>query len=175
MIVAPRLETERLVLRAHRIEDFERLAELYEQPRSKFIGGPLPRAQVWTNFAADIGHWVLLGFGVWAVELRESGTYVGQVGLTHPDNYPEGELGWLLWEEFEGKGYAFEAAMRAREFAFSTLDWKALVSYIDPDNLKSIRLAERMGAALDRKAKTPNNDPTLVYRHPFKNITDPVT
>ncbi len=166
MTTAPRLESERLVLRPHRVEDFDRMADLYASPRSKYIDGPLSRGVAWCVFAADVGHWELLGFGAWAIELRETGVYVGQVGLNLPANFPERELGWLLWQEFEGKGYALEAALRAREFAYRTLGWDTLVSYIDPENARSIRLAERMGATPDPHAPTPDADPCLVYRHP---------
>ena len=106
LTTAPRLETERLVLRPHRVEDFERLAELFASPRSKYMDGPLSRGTVWRGFAADVGHWALLGFGAWAIELRATGAYIGQVGLNFPADFPERELGWLLWEEFEGKAAA---------------------------------------------------------------------
>ena len=163
---APRLETERLVLRPHRVEDFDRLAELFASPRSKYMNGPLSRGDAWRVFAADVGHWDLLGFGAWAIELRETGADVGQVGLNFPADFPERELGWLLWEEFEGHGYALEAARCARDFAFHTLGWDTLVSYIDPENVRSIRLAERLGAAPDPDAAMPDGGPCLVYRHP---------
>lgn len=166
MTTAPILKTERLVLRAHRLEDFERLEALYASPRSKYINGPASRGDTWRMFAADVGHWVLLGFGAWAIEHRGTGDYVGQVGLNHPADFPERELGWLLWEEFEGHGYAFEAASCAREFAYGSLGWDTLVSYIDPENTRSIRLAERLGAVRDPNAPMPDGDPCLVYRHP---------
>jgi len=163
---APYLETERLVLRPYRVEDFDRMADLYASPRSKYINGPLTRGDAWRVFAADVGQWELLGFGAWAIELRETGAYVGQVGLNLPADFPERELGWLVWQEFEGRGYAFEAALRARVFAYRTLGWDTLVSYVDPENARSIRLAERMGASQDPDAPTPNSEPCLIYRHP---------
>lgn len=163
---APRLETERLVLRPHRADDFDRFAETYALPRSQYINGPLSRGDAWRLFAADVGQWPLLGFGAWAIEDRDSGDYVGQVGLNYPADFPEREMGWVLWPEFEGKGYAFEAASRVREFAYRTLGWTTLVSYVDADNARSIRLAERLGASPDPDAPTPNSEPCLVYRHP---------
>ncbi len=166
MTTAPTLETERLRLRAHRVEDFNRFAELFDSPRSKFVNGPVPRGDAWRMFAADVGQWVLLGFGAWAIERREDGAYLGQVGLNHPADFPERELGWLLWEEFEGHGYALEAALCARDFAYGTLGWETVVSYIHPDNAPSIRLAERMGAKPDPDATRPGDDPCTVYRHP---------
>ncbi len=77
------------------------------------MDGVQSRAEVWKNLLTDVGQWVLLGFGAWAVEEVSSGIYVGQVGLNFPADFPERELGWQVWEEFEGKGYAFEAAMLA--------------------------------------------------------------
>ncbi len=165
-MIAPELRTERLLLRPHRVEDFDRLAALYETPRSKHIGGPLTRGEAWRGFAGDVGSWALLGFGTWAIEVRADGAYAGQIGLNHPADFPEREIGWVLWEEFQGKGYAFEAAMCARDFAYRQLGWTTVVSYIDPDNERSIGLAKRMGATLDPDAPTPNDEGCLVYRHP---------
>lgn len=164
-MIAPVLQGGRVRLRPHRTDDFERLAEVFASPRSKYMDGQQSRAAVWRSFSADVGQWVLLGFGAWAVEEVSSGIYVGQVGLNFPADFPERELGWQVWEEFEGKGYAFEAAMLARGFAFGELGWATVVSYIDPENERSIRLAERMGALLDGNAATPNNEDCLVYRH----------
>ena len=164
-MIAPVLQSGRVRLRPHRIEDFQRLVEMFASPRSQYMDVAPSRAIVWRNFSADVGQWVLLGFGSWAVDDLLTGVYVGQVGLNFPVDFPEHELGWQVWEQFEGKGYAFEAAMLAREFAFGALDWPTVVSYIDPENIRSIRLAERMGAELDRNAATPNNEACLVYRH----------
>ena len=99
------------------------------------------------------------------MEEAATGELVGEVALQHPPDYPETELGWLLFEGQEGKGYAREAAEAARRFALKVTSIASLVSYIDRDNQRSIRLAERLGARLDRVAPTPNGDPCHVYRH----------
>lgn len=164
-MIPPVLQGERIRIRPHRADDFERLVELFLSPRSKYMDEVKSRGEAWKNFSADVGQWVLLGFGAWAIEEVVNGIYVGQVSLNFPVDFPEHELGWQVWEEFEGKGYAFEAAMLARGFAFNELGWTTVVSYIDPENVRSIRLAERMGAVLDKKAATPNNEACLVYRH----------
>jgi RimJ/RimL family protein N-acetyltransferase len=163
--VAPSIRTERLWLRGYQLEDFHRLAALYETDRSAFIGGRLSVRRVWDGFMNCVGQWPLHGFGGWAVEEATSGVVVGEVAIQRPPDYPETELGWLLFEGFEGRGYAYEAAVAARHFAFQSAGISSLVSYIDPDNMKSIRLAEKLGAKRDEGAKTPNGDPCVVFRH----------
>jgi len=164
-VQAPLIETERLILRPYRLEDFPHLLALYETDRAAFIGGRLKPRQVWDGFMNCIGQWTVLGMGGWAVEEVASGALVGEVAVHRPVDYPEIELGWLLFDGFEGRGYAFEAAFAARRWAFSERGLSSIVSYIDPDNVRSIRLAERLGAILDPQAPTPNNDPCLAYRH----------
>lgn len=163
--VAPTLTGKLTVLRPHRASDIDRLAEFYQTPRSAGVGGPQSRDRTWRDLGYDAGQWALLGFGSWAIEERATGQYAGQAGLNKPDDYPEPELGWILFEGFEGKGYACEAARLARGFAFSVLGMTTLVSYINPSNERSIRLAERLGAVLDKNAPTPGGDACLVYRH----------
>ncbi|WP_404402375.1 GNAT family N-acetyltransferase [Pelagibacterium halotolerans] len=163
--VAPTLYTERLVLRAYRYADFEQLAQLYSTDRSRYIGGPLGREQVWLGFMNTVGHWPIMGFGGWAVDLAETGECIGEVAVSKPAHFPEIELGWLLFEGYEGHGYAFEAAKEAQEFAFDELGLETLVSYIDPDNAPSRRLAEKLGGVYDASAPTPNGDPTHVFRY----------
>lgn len=161
----PVIKTERLVLRAYEMADFEPLLRFHASAHAQYAGGLKSREQVWRDFATDTGQWHLLGFGPLSITLHETGECVGQVGLNAPPEYPERELGWVLWEGFEGKGYAFEAASALRDWALRTFQWDTLVSYIDPDNSPSIRLAERLGAVLDKNAPTPNGDACLVYRH----------
>ncbi|WP_170976311.1 GNAT family N-acetyltransferase [Rhizobium sp. FKL33] len=163
---APLIRTERLLLRPYRIDDFSHLLAIYAGDRSQFIGGRLTPRQVWDGFMNMTGHWPVHGFGGWAVERVDTGELVGEIAVHHPVDYPEVELGWLLFDGFEGRGYATEAALAARDFAFREAGVGSLVSYIDPDNHPSRRLAERIGAKRDPEAPTPNGDPCLVYRHP---------
>ncbi|MBL4600226.1 MAG: GNAT family N-acetyltransferase [Rhizobiaceae bacterium] len=166
MIIAPTLETERLRLRPVRTEDFSRFEKFMAGERSRFVGGPLTSADSWRGFASEVGQWVLLGFGAWSIELLKNDEYIGQVALLHPVDFPERELGWLLWDGYEGQGFAFEAALCARNFAYEKLGWTTVVSNIDVENERSIKLAQRMGAVLDIDAATPNDGPCHVYRHP---------
>lgn len=162
---APIIRTDRLVLRPYRLDDYPRLRALYETDRAAFIGGRLTPRQVWDAYINCIGQWPLFGFGGWAVEEAESGALVGEVAITHPVDFPEVELGWLLLEGFEGRGYAYEAALAARNWAFTETEIATLVSYVNPANIRSARLAERLGATVDPEALMPDGDAVLVYRH----------
>lgn len=162
---APTLTTERLVLRAQRAADFEPFAALLASDRSKWMGGPCSRKDAWLWFAADSGGWSLSGCGGWTIERRSDGAVVGQVGCNKPDFFPEVELGWLLYDGFEGHGYAAEAASAVRDWAFGPRDLPTLVSYVSPGNDASIRLAERLGAIRDPMAPRPDPE-DLVFRHP---------
>ena len=164
-LTAPVIVGERVILRPHRASDIDAIAALYEGDRAAYIGGQQSRATVWRWLGYDAGQWGLLGFGSWAVDDLKSGQFAGQVALNKPVNFPEIELGWLVFDAFEGCGLAFEAAVLARRFGFEELGIDTIVSYIAPENQRSIRLAERLGAVIDPGALTPDGDACLVYRH----------
>lgn len=167
MELVPRIATERLVLRAPRAGDFAAAVAYLASPRARHVGGPWGPARAWREFAAVAGAWVLQGFGYWAVEERSGARLVGMVGLQQPADFPEVELGWDLFDgAAEGRGYATEAARAARAWAREARGLGPLVSYIDPANLRSIRVAERLGAVRDDAAPRPDGDDCLVYRHP---------
>lgn len=165
---APEIVTERLRLRAHLFEDFAALEALFQTQRSHYMGGPLPRKDVWDMFSDSVGQWPLIGMGTWAVERLSDGVTVGEVSICRPPHFPEPELGWYLLEGFDGRGYATEAAKAGLAFAAETYNLNSLVSYIDPDNRPSIKLAQRLGAVHDPAAATPNGEGCLVYRHELK-------
>jgi RimJ/RimL family protein N-acetyltransferase len=161
----PLLETARLRLRAPQIGDFEHYAAFLGSERAIHERGPMDRRAAWREFCASLACWPLRGFGAWSVTDRERGTYLGEVGLFQPVEYPEPEIGWLVVPEAEGKGIAHEAALAVRVWAYGTLGLPTLVSYIAPANARSIGLARRLGAVLDPAA--PGIDPgDLVFRHP---------
>jgi RimJ/RimL family protein N-acetyltransferase len=162
----PVLTTERLVLRAPQLGDFAPFAAHCASERSVFEDGPLSRVQAWREFASATGLWALRGYGAWSITDRESGTYLGEAGIFHPAHYPEPEIGWTVMAEAEGRGIAHEAAVAVRAWAYGTLGWTTLVSYIAEGNRRSIRLAERLGAWLEPDAARPEGESCLVYRHP---------
>ncbi|MEL6830967.1 MAG: GNAT family N-acetyltransferase [Pseudomonadota bacterium] len=162
---APVLETERLALRPYRQSDFEAFARYFASPRSIYTDGPVSRQTAWDLFCAGAGRWQIAGHGAWTIETRSDQTAVGLVSLNTAIALPDPELGWILWEGFEGCGYAFEAAQRARDFAVHTLNWPRLISGIHDENVNSIRLAERLGATLDPDLRLEAEPETLFYRH----------
>ena len=111
-----------------------------------------------------VGHWHLKGFGLWVVEEKASRRFAGRVGLWSPPSWPEAEIGWALVERCEGKGYATEAAFRAREHAFGALGWTTAVSYIAAENVASKRVAARLGARREGSAYLLGK-PVEVWRH----------
>lgn len=165
-MIIPTLTTDRLILRPHRMDDFDMLATVMATPHVQYMGGPMDRKQAWQSFCCDIAQWHLLGHGAWAVDRRDSGKFIGQITIIKPPHFPETEIGWVFFPQAEGKGYAHEAACAALTFAFETLGLKTLVSYIDKKNTRSIRLAERLNAQPDLSAaQAYPEDDDIVYRH----------
>jgi RimJ/RimL family protein N-acetyltransferase len=146
------LETERLLLRPFRDGDIDAYAAMCADPEvMRYVGdrGILSRDDAWRQMAMLVGHWQLRGFGMWAVEERATGTFIGRVGLHFPDGWPDREVAWALARSHWGKGYALEAARAAVAQAFGLLHWQRATSLIDPANRRSIHLAERLGERLE--------------------------
>lgn len=160
----PTLHTARLTLRPMVEADFAAYRALMTSPRSVYMGGPYDDRGAWGAFCHDIACWTLFGHGGLMIDLDATGECVGQVGINGGPMFPEKELGWLVYEGFEGRGYVTEAAAALRDWAFGSLGVESLVSYVDPANARSRAVAERLGAVPDDKA--PRQDPEdIVYRH----------
>ena len=141
------LETERLLLRQWRLDDFEPYAEICADPEvMRYIGGkPYSRTEAWRHMAFMVGHWQLLGYGHFAVEEKATRKFIGRIGFLNPADWPAFEIGWTLGRTYWGKGYATEGARRALEYAFDVLDKEHVISLIHPENRASMRVAERLG------------------------------
>lgn len=168
-----RLETARLVLRRPNASDWPAARAFLTSDRASGIGGPFELGRAWRMLAAEIGHWEMLGYGMWAVTRRDDDTALALIGPWNPADWPEPELGWSVWDQsVEGTGIATEAARAAINHAWSVLGWQTMVSYITPENARSIRLAEKLGAIRDDAATPPAlYNPCLVYRHPKPEAT----
>ncbi|MCL4161176.1 UNVERIFIED_CONTAM: hypothetical protein GTU68_057524, partial [Idotea baltica] len=109
----PIIETERLILREFRCDsDFEAYAHFYASDLTRHYGGPLDRSSAWRAAAAMMGHWVIRGYGAWALEEKSTTDFCGIVGLWYPEGWPEREITWAIVESKQGKGFAAEAAVR---------------------------------------------------------------
>ncbi len=142
----PRLETDRLLLRAFRQEDLDAWAAISADPETmRFLGGPMIRTNAWRAMATTLGHWVLKGYGMWAVERKSDGALIGRIGMLQPEGWTGLEIGWTLGRPYWGRGYATEAGAAAMRYAFLTQPVDRVVSNIDPDNVASQAVAKRLG------------------------------
>ena len=164
-VAIPTLQTERLILRAPGEADLPAITAFRASDRTAFIGGPKDAMQVWDGFLMQIGHWALRGYGWWIIEDRATGTVAGRTGVSFRPNYPEPELGWHIFDGFEGQGYAFEAALAARRHAQTAMGLGPLISMIDPENIRSLALAKRIGATFERMGEI-DGQVCQIWRHP---------
>ncbi len=169
----PVLETERLTLRAPVAADWPIYRDFALSDRARYVRPPdVDEERAWRMFASMIGHWVLRGWGSFVFTLKGETRPLGMVGPWFPQGWPEREILWMAWDTAcEGKGYVAEAVDATLDHAFGALGWDTAVSYIDPQNTRSIRLAERLGARRDPDApasKLAESPVLLVYRHPAR-------
>lgn len=144
----PTLQSDRLLLRAFDESDVPPLAAMNADPDfTQFLGDgrTLSREETWRQVAFLLGHWRLRGYGMWAVERVSTGEVIGRVGFLNPLGWPGFELGWAIGKQFQGNGYATEAARLALRYAFVELRQRRVISLIHPENGPSIRVAERLG------------------------------
>lgn len=151
-VASGQLETNRLILRRHRLGDFKDCAAMWADPAvTRFIGRPHTREESWARLLRYAGHWALLGYGYWAVEEKASGDYIGDVGFSELkrtiepsiDGLPE--MGWVLAARAHGRGYATEAVGAAIAWGEAHLDVARFVCLIHPENHASLRIAEKSG------------------------------
>jgi len=164
----PVVETPRLLLREFRLSDLDAYAAMCaDEEVMRYIGTGVVvgRDVAWRHMALFLGSWSLAGHGMWAIERRDDGVLIGRAGFLDPEGWPGCELGWLLARDAWGQGYALEASRAAREFGRGELGLNELISLIRPDNVRSIALAERLGAhdsgPIDFMGQTAR-----LFRHP---------
>lgn len=157
------LETERLILRLPRVEDFERYAEMLADESSRHIGGPLQRHDAWRRFLQMPGAWMLQGFAMFSVVERSGGRWMGQAGPWQPDGWPGTEVGYSFHPDARGKGYATEACIAAMDWAFDVLGWDEVIHSIAPTNTASQAVARRLGS----RNRGPGRLPAPLDVHPI--------
>jgi RimJ/RimL family protein N-acetyltransferase len=160
----PTLETPRLFLRAFRPADFESYAAMSANPEvMRYIDDVQDRESAFRSFCASIGHWAVRGYGPWAVEERASGRVVGRAGLFHWERWPAIEVGYLLDPSAWGKGYATEAAQRSLRYAHETVGARGVVAFIQPENVASVRVVEKLGGRFEREVLDRKKRPVRIY------------
>jgi RimJ/RimL family protein N-acetyltransferase len=149
-MMIPTHHTERLTLRPFRESDVDSLVEFHADPLTYSIYKVEPkRGDMWRRIAVGLGHWELRGFGGWALEEKSTQDYVGACGHWFPEGWDDVEIGYGIHPKHRGKGYAVEAALFVRELGSEKHGFVRQVSYIQPNNSNSIRVAEKMGAVPD--------------------------
>ena len=169
MIDIPTLETRRLVLRAHRRDDFDAHFELWRDENVvRFITGvPSTREQSWARLLRIAGMWHHVGFGFFALEEKESGRFIGEAGFLEAkrDMEPsiEGtmEVGWALMPSAHGKGYATEALTAIIGWGETQFPGRMMTCIISPENQASLKLAEKLG--FRETARTDYNGPIIQF------------
>lgn len=168
MTSIPTLITDRLVLRAFVQRDLDEYAAIFGDPEvTKYLGDglPLSRSDAWRHIAMYLGHWALLGYGLWAVEERATGALMGRIGCHQPEGFPGFELGYTLGKQFWGRRFAREGAAAALSYARDVLGRTNIISVIRPANVGSIRVAQSLGGVLDGEIEF-HGSPSLIYRYP---------
>jgi RimJ/RimL family protein N-acetyltransferase len=162
-ITVPRLQTQRLLLREYRVEDFDAFAAHLSDPESTAFLGSVDRHTAWRIFCGHAGLWLLYGAGWWSVELRETGQLVGHVGAFFREGLAGIEIGWSTYRAFWRRGFASEAAAEAARHALDVRGEPGVRALIDPGNAPSIRVALRLGMRHDAQ--------TLLYGEPVERYT----
>jgi RimJ/RimL family protein N-acetyltransferase len=146
-------------------EDFEEYAAMHmDFEVTRFTTRThLTRLDAWRHLAMMVGHWHLRGFGMWGVEELATHRLAGRVGFFEPDGWPGFELAWTIGREFWGKGYATEAAHAALDYAFREMGRDHVISVIDPENTRSIAVAERIGETVEGEMTDGDGHRLLIY------------
>lgn len=166
----PTIETARLKLRGHRLDDFPHCAAMWADPNvTRYIGGkPLTEEEAWTKFLRYAGHWSLLGFGYWVVEEKATGNFVGELGFANykhdlePSLKGMPEIGWALASHAHGKGYATEAVRAIVAWGDAHFDSPRTACIIAPENQASIRVAVKCGYR-ELQVSNYKGRPTLMF------------
>ena len=171
--VVPVLETSRLRLRGFRADDFDAWFAMSRQLayHSYFTPKPMPAEEVWKLLLRSAGHWLIMGYGFWAVEEKESGRFVGAVGFLHlrraiePPLGDAPEIGWVLDPAIHGQGYASEAVEAVLAWGESHFGPVRTVCIIHPENEPSLRLAAKSGYCEYARA-TYHDQPIILLERP---------
>ena len=147
------IETSRLLLRSWRNEDLAPYALICADPEvMRYLSGTMTRDQAVEQMERWMRHWEERGFGLWAVEEKSSGIFVGFIGLLYHEEWPEGEhkteVGWRLDRSFWGQGLATEGARASVQHGFKEFGLERIIRIMHPRNVASRRVVEKADAPL---------------------------
>lgn len=165
------LQTQRLILRNWQFADLEPFARLNADCEvMKYFPAALSRQQSNQLVQRIEAHHQIHGFGLWAVEERLTGIFMGFIGLNVPSFSayftPTVEVGWRLARPFWGKGYATEGAKKAISYGFNVLELSEIVSFTSKLNLRSIAVMKRLG--MSHQVADDFEHPSLPSGHPLQ-------
>ena len=166
----PTIETERLILRGHHVDDFDAHAALWGDPVvTRFIGGvPQTREQAWVRLLRHAGMWQVMGFGFWAVTDKATGRLLGEAGFHDlkreltPSVEGMLETGWGFVPDAHGKGIATETVSAVIAWGRQNHPHMRITCLIDPQNVASIRVAEKQGFR-EFARTTYHGGPTILF------------
>jgi RimJ/RimL family protein N-acetyltransferase len=168
-VEVPVLETARLKLRGHRVEDFVQCAAMWAEAEvTRYIGGrPYTEEESWARLLRYAGHWSLLGFGYWVVEEKSTGNFIGEVGFADykrdlPPLRGIPEIGWAFTTQARGKGYATEAVRAVVGWGDAHFSAPRTACIIHPENLASMRVAEKCNYC-EFQHTTYKSYPTIMF------------
>ncbi|MGE6204429.1 GNAT family N-acetyltransferase [Guptibacillus hwajinpoensis] len=147
------LSTNRLILRKMKEMDVDHLLEIFSDKEAmKYYPACKSREDTLKWVEWTLHHYKVYGFGMWIVEEKDSGRFLGQCGLVLQkiDGCVEVEIGYLFAKKYWGNGYASEAALACKKYGFEQIGLSKLISLIDPENKASIKVAKRIGMTYEK-------------------------
>ena len=154
--VVASVETDRLILRPYRSDDLDSLLPILGDPESmRYYPHPFSREECKAWIDRQLQRYQTDGFGLWAIEYHDDGVMIGDCGPTVQivDGKREVELGWHIHPAYQNRGLATEAASKCRDYAFTELGLRRLISLVRPENVPSCRVAEKIGMHVERDTR----------------------
>lgn len=165
------LETDRLALRRLTLDDAAFIFKLVNEPSwLRFIGDKNVRnLEDARNYllTGPLDMYARFGFGMFLVELKDSGAQIGACGLLKRDTLPDPDIGYAFLPEFWGKGYAAEAAAAALDYGHRVHRLPRILAITSPDNERSIRVLENCGMRFQRMMDMTEKDQVKVFAREF--------
>lgn len=160
-------ETERLILRPMSLEDAEFILDLYNRPKFiQFIGDrnlkTISDAEnyIKNRFLPQIER---LGYGNYLMLTKEGNHKIGGVGIFEREGLDVVDIGFSLLDEFEGKGYAYEAALKIKSVGMDDFGLKKISAITTKDNFSSQKLIEKLGLKFQKLVTIPGDSEELMY------------